>query len=134
MDGFLKTLALSRATRVAADFVAYYLSTLDPQELKERIASGWSLVDTVSQRPKEELVEVLDTILESYPDIKSVIERQRKKGTQAAKGGSLEFLQEINTERLVKHITVKLPAFSLVLNDNILWVEGEIKKVGSLIV
>jgi len=133
-EGFLKRMALSRATRVAADFVAYYLSNMDPQDLKQRISSGWSIVDTVSQRPKEELVEVLDTILESYPDIKSVIQRHRNEGAEAAKGGSLEFLQEISAERLVDHISVKLPLQGRVLSQNLDWVQGEIKKVGSLIV
>lgn len=133
-EGFLKRMALARATRVAADFVSYYLSAVDPQELRDKISSGWSIVDTVRQRPKEEMIEVLDVILENYPDVKSIVKRQRKQGAGAVKSGSLELLKEINAELLTDCIVKKLPSHGVVLIENQSWVKDEIRRVGEIIV
>jgi hypothetical protein len=133
-EGFLENLFLARATRVAADFVAYYLSAFEASDLQVKIASGWSLVDTVSQRPREELLEVLDTVLNNYQDVKSIIAKRRKRGAQATKSGGTQFLKEIKPIRLIHHISMKLPAQGAVLESYPEWVQNEILKVADIIV
>ncbi|MFA5401833.1 MAG: hypothetical protein WC359_15380, partial [Dehalococcoidia bacterium] len=66
---------MSRITRPIADFIAYYIVALEPEALEARITSGWSLVGMLKQRPREELLSVVDAILENYPDIKSRIDK-----------------------------------------------------------
>ncbi|MFA5376675.1 MAG: hypothetical protein WC455_13085 [Dehalococcoidia bacterium] len=134
VEGFLKDLILARATRVAADFVAYYLSAFDAAALEVKIAGGWSLVDTVRQRPREELLEVLDTVLDNYQDVKSIIEKSRKQGAQATKSDGTQFLKEIKPIRLIHHISKKLPAQGAVLQSYPEWVQDEILKVADIIV
>lgn len=134
MDSFFGKFALARAARPVADFIAYYLTAFDPQELETKISNNWSLVDTVSSRPKEELLGVLDEVLEKYPDIKRIVQKSRERGAQTAKGSGNQFLTQLSAEHLVDLISERLPAQGEVLRDHIEWVQSEINRVGELIV
>lgn len=133
-DSFLTRLVTSRITRPIADFIAYYIGALEPEALEARITSGWSLVETLKQRPREELMAVVDYILLNYPDIKSRIDKTRKAGGASAKGAGLEIIEGISVDRLVYLVSEKLPAQGAVLEKHKDWVQAEIKSVGSLLV
>lgn len=133
-NSFVTRLVASRITRPVADFIAYYLGVLDPQELETRIASGWSLVEVLKQRPREELLSVVDAILENYPDIKRRVDKTRKAGGTSVKGDSLEILEMISVDRLINLLSEKLPAQGAVLGRHKDWVQAEIKSVGALLV
>lgn len=133
-DSFLTRLVTSRITRPIADFIAYYIGALEPEALEARITSGWSLVETLKQRPREELMAVVDYILLNYPDIKSRIDKTRKAGGASAKGAGLEIIEGISVDRLVYLVSEKLPAQGAVLERHKDWVQAEIKSVGSLLV
>lgn len=133
-NSFVTRLVVSRITRPVADFIAYYLGVLDPQELETRIASGWSLVEVLKQRPREELLSVVDAILENYPDIKRRVDKTRKAGGTSVKGDSLEILEMISVDRLINLLSEKLPAQGAVLGSHKDWVQAEIKSVGALLV
>lgn len=133
-NSFVTRLVASRITRPVADFIAYYLGVLDPQELETRIASGWSLVEVLKQRPREELLIVVDAILENYPDIKSRIDKTRKNGGTSVKGASLDIIEMISVDRLIKLLSEKLPAQGAVLGRHKDWVQAEINSVGALLV
>lgn len=133
-SSFLTRLVTSRITRPIADFIAYYIGALEPEALEARIASGWSLVETLKQRPREELLAVVDAVLENYPEIKSRIDKTRKAGGASAKGAGLEIIEGISVDRLVYLVSEKLPAQGAVLERHKDWVQAEIKSVGSLLV
>ena len=133
-DSFLTRLVTSRITRPIADFIAYYIGALEPEALEARITSGWSLVETLKQRPREQLMAVVDYILLNYPDIKSRIDKTRKAGGASAKGAGLEIIEGISVDRLVYLVSEKLPAQGAVLEKHKDWVQAEIKSVGSLLV
>ncbi len=133
-NSFITRLIVARITRPIADFIAYYLGALDPQELEERIVSGWSLVGILKQRPRDELMAVVDAILESYPDIKGRIDKTRTAGGASVKGSGLQVIQGINVDRLVYLVSEKLPAQGAVLSRYKDWVQAEIKSVGDLLV
>ncbi|MDD5547091.1 MAG: hypothetical protein PHO67_08075 [Candidatus Omnitrophica bacterium] len=133
-NSFITRLVTSRITRPIAEFIAYYLGALEAQELERRINEGWSLVDMLKQRPREELLLVVDTILEGYPDIKRRIDKSRKAGAPAAKNKGLELLENISVDRLIFLISDKLPAQGAVLARHPGWVQGELKSVGTLLV
>lgn len=134
MSGFFEKFALARAARPVADFIAHYLVSWDPQELESKISKGWSLVDTIRIRPKEELFEVLNQVLVKYPEIQQIVERKRKRGAQAAKSTGSQFLSQLDAEHLIDLISEKLPAQGEVLRNHIEWVQSEINKVDQLIV
>ena len=133
-SSFLTRLVTSRITRPIADFIAYYIGALEPEALEARITSGWSLVETLKQRPREELLAVVDYILLNYPDIKSRIDKTRKAGGASAKGAGLEIIEGISVDRLVYLVSEKLPAQGAVLERHKDWVRAEIKSVGALLV
>ena len=133
-SSFLTRLVVSRITRPIADFIAYYIVALEPEALEARITSGWSLVGMLKQRPREELLSVVDAILENYPDIKSRIDKTRKAGGASAKGSGLQILESISADRLIYLVSEKLPAQGAVLKKHKDWVQAEIKSVGALLV
>ena len=134
MKGFFEKLALARAARPVSDFIAHYLVSWEPQELESKISKGWSLVDTIKIRPKEELLDVLDQVLVAYPDIQRIVEKKRKRGAQEARSTGSQFLSELDAEHLIDLISERLPAQGEVLRDHIDWIQSEINKVDQLIV
>jgi hypothetical protein len=133
-DSFTVRFIQARISKPLADFIIYYVGGMDDRELETHISQGWSLVEMLKQRPREELLLVLDTVLEKYPDIKHAVQRSRKGGTSAVKQSSLDIIKGINIGRLTAYITEKLPAQGAVLSRHSDWVKKELDAVSSLLV
>ncbi len=133
-DSFLTRVIQARISRPLSDFIAYYIVNLNPQELESSLAVGWSLVAQLKERPREELLAVLDTILVKYPDIKRQVDKSRNSGASSMKSSGLELISGIDIDRLIVLVSNKLPAHGAVLARHRDWLENELKLVSELLV
>lgn len=130
-DGIVKR----HIVKPLAHLICVYIKPIPSIDLEEMIDSGWSLVESIKLRSKEELLKNIEDSLQLDPLLYSFYRSYKSKAHQVeeSKSEGFNIAAGIDIDRLIAHIGTELPEHSAVLERYIDWVENEINKVQELL-
>lgn len=131
-DGIVKR----HIVKPLAHLICVYIKPIPSIDLGEMIDGGWSLVESIKLRPKEELLKNVEDALQMDPLLYSFYRSYKSKAhhVEESKSEGFNIAGGIDVERLIAHIRTELPEHSAVLERHIDWVNIEISRVQDLLV
>ncbi len=133
--GFANVIVRRHIVKPLASLICMYIRQIPSIDLGDMIDGGWSLVESIKLRSKEELMANIDIALQKDEMLYSFYRSYKHKQyqTEESKADGFDIADGLDLGKLIDCIFAELPEHAMVLEKHMPWVEEEIERVKALL-